>query len=66
MRSVAEIQYAIEHLPVGELFNLLTWVSEYANDRWDREMEADAKAGRFDAILERVRRNCEEGRCTEL
>lgn len=34
---------------------------EGVGDAWDREMKADYERGRFDGILERVRKNYENG-----
>lgn len=53
--SVQDIQTAIAELPTGELESLVEWVEEYRAEAWDRQIERDVEAGRFDALRERVR-----------
>lgn len=48
--SLTEIMSAIEALSEKERCELSAWLQHYADDDWDRQMKADAKAGRFDAI----------------
>ena len=54
MATVAEIQRAITSLPKTEYEQLRSWFDEYDWDEWDREFEADAKAGKLDFLAERV------------
>jgi hypothetical protein len=61
--SVHEIETAISQLPPDELAELLTWIEEYRADAWDREIAEDAKAGRFEVLRERVRKQRQAGEC---
>ena len=50
MSTVAEIREAIEKLSLEERAELLTELRGYEDDDWDRQMKADAAAGKFDAM----------------
>jgi hypothetical protein len=64
--SVHEIETAISQLPPDELAELLAWIEEYRADAWDREIAEDARAGRFEALRERVRKQRQAGECQPL
>lgn len=64
--SVQDIQTAIAELPAGEIESLLAWIEEYRADAWDRQIERDVEAGRFDALRERVRGQRQAGQCRPL
>ena len=64
--SVKEIQTAIVELPPVELADLLDWIDEYRAAEWDRQIERDVEAGRFDAIRRRVREQRLAGQCQPL
>jgi hypothetical protein len=48
--SLTEIKAAIEALSEKERCELNAWLQNWPADDWDRQMEADARAGRFDAL----------------
>ncbi len=52
--TVAEIKQAILDLPVAEYAELMEWLDESEWDKWDRQIEEDAKAGRLDFLKERA------------
>ena len=64
--SIQELETAIMRLSKEELSRFSQWFEEYAADEWDREIEADARAGRFDAAGKRAKADYEAGRCTPL
>lgn len=64
--SVQEIQTAITQLPPDELANLIEWIEEYRADAWDRQIEKDVEAGRFDALRQRVREQRQAGQCRPM
>ena len=59
---VAEIQAAVEELSRDDFWAFHEWVMEHGSDRWDQEIEADARAGRLDHLIEQVDRDIREGR----
>jgi hypothetical protein len=50
MSTVAEIKEAIERLSPRERCELEALLHPRVDDDWDREMQADAAAGKFDRL----------------
>ena len=64
--SIKEIKTIIAQLPPPELADLTEWFEEFQADAWDRQIANDVKAGRFEAILQRVDEQAESGQCRPL
>lgn len=64
--SVEEIEAAITNLATPELSALAAWFEEYQADLWDKQIEADALAGRLDALGAQADQEFEAGRCRPL
>jgi hypothetical protein len=64
--SVQEIEQAISNLSAEELAKFTQWFEEYTIDEWDRQFEADVKAGKLDALGAEADRDFEAGRCKPL
>lgn len=64
--SVQDLQQTVEHLSKEELDQFSKWFEEYMADQWDAQIERDAKAGRFDSIIEKVRANHAAGLSTPI
>ena len=56
----------VTSLSKEELTKFSQWFEEYLADEWDKQIEADALAGRFDAAGKRAIADFEAGRCTPL
>ena len=54
LMSVTEIKTEIAQLPELDLAELAQWLEELQADAWDRQIERDVKAGRFESIFKRV------------
>ena len=52
MTKVEAIKNAIKRLSAPELEQLLEWFVQYDADAWDKQIQADAAAGRLDALAE--------------
>jgi hypothetical protein len=50
MSTVAEIKAAIDQLSPEERCELEALLHPWEDDEWDRQMRADAAAGKFDAL----------------
>jgi hypothetical protein len=50
MSSVDEIRTAIERLPKRELTRFRRWFVQHDAEVWDRQIEGDVAAGRFDGL----------------
>ena len=66
MGKVESIENLIQELSDEELAKLREWFGQHDAEVWDRQMEADAKAGKLDALAERALRDHKAGRSTKL
>ena len=64
--SVDELEVVVSHLSPEELTRFSEWFEEFLAEQWDRQIEADALAGRLDAAGQRADDDFEAGRCTPL
>jgi hypothetical protein len=64
--SVEELESAIASLPPDQFARLAAWFAEYQAELWDRQIEADQRAGRLDAVIARVRDEIAAGRSEPL
>ena len=51
MTTLLDIAAAIQELPENEVRELSTWLQGYLDERWDRELEDDAAAGKLDHLI---------------
>jgi hypothetical protein len=66
MGIVQEIQHAIRDLSPAELADFHNWFAEFDYASWDRQVEADAAAGRLDRLAEEALRELQTQRATDL
>ena len=67
MSTVTEIIEAVKSLGVEEKGEFLTRLSEVDfDDEWDRQMEADAQAGRLDPLWQQALEDIKAGRTKPL
>jgi hypothetical protein len=64
--SVQELENAISKLSYEDFTQLARWIDEYRAELWDRQIEADIRAGRLDEAARRADADFEAGRCTPL
>jgi len=64
--SVEELENAITNLSQEEMARFAQWFDEFRADQWDRQIEADIRAGRLDEAGRRADADFEAGRCTPL
>lgn len=66
MSTVLEIESLISELPHEEFWKLAEWFDEAKSDAWDKQMEADAKAGRLDFLWEKAKEEIAAGETVTL
>lgn len=66
MTTVESIERAIEQLSPDELAKLRHWFLEYDAATWDTQIEADAAAGKFDALAEEALAEYRSGKAREI
>lgn len=64
--QVEEIQVAIASLPPEQYVQLRDWFSEWDWEQWDRQIEADAKAGTLDFLINEALADKAKGNLREL
>lgn len=66
MTKLESIENQIKGLTPDDLERLRGWFAEFDGELWDRQFEADVKAGKLDALAERALRDHAAGRSTKL
>ena len=51
MPDIKALEAAIEALPPSALAEFRRWFADFDSAAWDRQLEADASAGKLDALL---------------
>ena len=66
MTTVETIERAIEQLPSEELAKFRRWFLEFDAAAWDTQIEADAAAGKFDALADEALAEYRIGKAREI
>jgi hypothetical protein len=56
----------IASLTPEELASFRQWYASFDSDAWDRQIEADLKAGKLDALMAEAQAELEAGKAREL
>lgn len=66
MGKLEQITKSVEALEGDEFKAFERWFAELQAERWDRQIEADAEAGRLDRFLEEARAEIAAGKVRPL
>lgn len=66
MSRVEVLEVQIKELSAAELGEFRQWFVEFEAEAWDRQFEADVRAGKLEALAERALRAHAAGETTEL
>lgn len=66
MSDVENIEGRIKKLSPEDLTAFREWFIQFDAEAWDRQFEADVKAGKLDRLAERALRDHAAGRSTRL
>jgi predicted nucleic acid-binding protein len=66
MTRVQRLASEIQNLTHDELVEFRKWFADYDGELWDRQIEADAAAGKFDELAAEALAEFERGETTEL
>jgi len=66
MSKVESIEQQIEKLSPEELAAFRNWYAAFDAEAWDRQFEADVKAGKLDTLAENALHVHQSGRSTKL
>ena len=66
MITAESLEQAVEQLPPEELAKFRRWFAQFDADAWDAQIEADAAAGKFDALAEEALAEYRSGQAREM
>jgi len=66
MSKVESLEKQIQQLSPEELAEFKRWFAEFDAKLWDRQFEADVKAGKLDALAEKALRAHSAGQSSKL
>lgn len=64
--NIIELKTAVKQLPENELAEFVEWFEEFQESLWDRQIEEDLKAGKFDPLIQQAEQAFSEGKCREI
>jgi hypothetical protein len=64
--NITELKTAVKQLPENELAEFVEWFEEFQESLWDRQIEEDLKAGKFDTLMRQAEQAFSEGKCREI
>lgn len=66
MSKVETIERQVQELSAEDLTQFRNWFAEFDAEAWDRQIEADVKAGKLDALAARALDQRAAGKSTKL
>ncbi len=66
MEKVEKIAREVQELSARELAKFREWFAVFDAEAWDRQVEADVRAGKLDALADRALRDHAAGKSTKL
>lgn len=66
MSTVAEIESALQKLPVDEAWKVADWLQEFLDVKWDKQIDADIAAGKLDKLADEALEDYRAGRTKPL
>ncbi|MDE2383042.1 MAG: hypothetical protein KGO53_00370 [Alphaproteobacteria bacterium] len=66
MTKLEQVEQLIASLGKDDLKRLARWWEEFQADEWDRQMQADAKAGKLDKLIGEARSSIAKGNVRDL
>ncbi|MGB0562390.1 MAG: hypothetical protein ACPGVO_11375 [Spirulinaceae cyanobacterium] len=61
-----ELEQTVKQLPAQEVRAFAKWLQDYLDEMWDRQIEADAAAGRLDHLIAQAEADIAAGRVRDL
>ncbi len=66
MSNVKAVENAVQHFSREELAGFREWFMHFDGEAWDRQIEADANAGKLDALADKALTAHRHGASREL
>lgn len=64
--TIVEIENALRALPVRDAKAVSDWLQNYLDEQWDKQISADAAAGRLDRAWNKAKKDINAGRIKSL
>jgi hypothetical protein len=65
MSPIEQLEALVRQLSPEDRAAFRAWFAEFDAEEWDRQLAADAAAGRLDWLIAEARQDRQTGRCTE-
>lgn len=66
MSELEQLENQVKNLPPEELAKFRNWFIEFDQLMWDKQIEADSKAGRLDHLVNEALADFKAGRAREI
>lgn len=66
MTKLEQIEKSVAELSPSEMRKFARWFEQYKETEWDRQIEADSKAGKLDKFISEARAEIKAGKLTPL
>ena len=66
MSDLEDLEHKIQNLPIEELSKFRAWFIEFDHLLWDRQIEADSKAGKLHGLVSAARADYQTGKAREI
>lgn len=66
MTMIKALEQAVQQLPIQDLAEFRRWFVKFDEAAWDAQIEADAAAGKLDALATEARAEYGSGKAREL
>ena len=66
MEKVEKVEREVREFSAEEIAKFRQWFAAFDAEAWDRQFEADVKAGKLDALADRALRDHAAGKSTKL
>lgn len=66
MSNLEELEHKIQNLPVEELAKFRAWFIEFDHLLWDKQIEADSKAGKLHGLVSEALADYQAGKAREI
>jgi hypothetical protein len=64
--TLHELEQTVANLPPAELAEFREWFLRFDGDRWDEQIEKDAKSGKLDSLAQTALREFRRGETNPL
>jgi hypothetical protein len=55
MTNRLDVETAIKQMPESEISALATWLQDYLDEMWDRQLESDVATGKLDHLTAKAK-----------